>query len=306
MVKILSLGSLNVDRVYNVEEFVNAGETISAQKFELFLGGKGFNQSIALARAGVEVYHAGAVGTDGADLIRLLERESVHVDYLQQLEIPSGHAIIQVNHKGLNSIIVYAGANGAIGEKYISQTLSWFGHEDILLLQNEISNVGYAMQKAHEKGIRVVFNPSPITRELYDYPLNFVDCFILNELEGKALTGKTDYEDILASMRSQYPQASLVLTVGRDGVIYRDSRQCIRHGIYNVPVVDTTAAGDTFCGYFLAGMSQGEPLEQVLENASIASSLAVSRKGASASIPYKKEVTAFQKMWDEKRQASVR
>lgn len=306
MVKILSLGSLNVDRVYNVEEFVNAGETISAQKFELFLGGKGFNQSIALARAGVEVYHAGAVGADGMDLIRLLEKESVHVDYLQQLEIPSGHAIIQVNRKGLNSIIVYAGANGAIGQDYIGQTLARFEQGDILLLQNEISNVGYAMQKAHEMGIRVVFNPSPVTRGLYEYPLDLVDCFILNELEGKALTGKTDYEEILAAMLSQYPRATLVLTVGRDGVIYRDSRQCARHGIYNVPVVDTTAAGDTFCGYFLAGMARGEPLEQILENASIASSLAVSRKGASASIPYKKEVTAFQKMWEEKRQASCR
>jgi len=304
-VKILSLGSLNVDRVYNVEEFVSAGETISAQKFEIFLGGKGFNQSIAIARAGIPVYHAGAVGEDGADLIALLERENVHVDYLQRLDFPSGHAIIQVDRKGQNSIIVYAGANGAIEQAYIEQTLARFDQGDLLLLQNEISNVGYAIQRAHEKGIRVVFNPSPVTQELLDYPLHLVDCFILNELEGKALTGKTDYEEILSSLHSQYPGATLVLTVGRDGAIYRDSRQSIHHGIYNVPVVDTTAAGDTFCGYFVAGLFQGEPLEKILENASIASSIAVSRKGASASIPTMKEVTAFQKMWEEKRRASV-
>lgn len=306
MVKILSLGSLNVDRVYNVEEFVNAGETISAQGFEVFLGGKGFNQSIAMARAGTPVYHAGAVGPDGADLLRVLEQEKVHVDYLQQIEIPSGHAIIQVNRKGQNSIIVYAGANGAIEQSYIERTLERFEQGDLLVLQNEISNVGYAIQKAHEKGLRVAFNPSPVTRDMFEYPLELVDYLILNELEGKALTGKTDYEEILVSLRSQYPRAMLVLTVGKDGVIYRDSHQSIRHGIYNVPVVDTTAAGDTFCGYFLAGLSQGEPLKQILENASIASSIAVSRKGASASIPTKKEVTAFQKIWEEKRRASVR
>ncbi len=304
--KILSLGSLNVDRVYNVEEFVSAGETISAKKFEIFLGGKGFNQSIAIARAGIPVYHAGAVGADGADLIGLLKREKVHVDYMQQLDFPSGHAIIQLNHKGQNSIIVYAGANGAIERAYIEQTLARFGQGDLLLLQNEISNVGYAIQRAHERGIRVVFNPSPVTQDLFDYPLHLVDCFILNELEGKALTGKTDYEEILTSLHSKYPRATLVLTVGRDGVIYRDSRQSIRHGIYNVPVVDTTAAGDTFCGYFVAGLFQGDSLEKILENASIASSIAVSRKGASASIPTKKEVTAFRKMWEEKRRASVR
>lgn len=299
--KILNLGSLNVDRVYNVEEFVNAGETISAQRFGIFLGGKGFNQSIAIARAGSQVYHAGAVGPDGIDLVRLLEQEKVHLDYLQQMELSSGHAVIQVNRKGQNSIIVYAGANGAIEQAYVEQTLAQFEAGDLLLLQNEISNVGYAIQKAHDKGIRVVLNPSPVTRELFEYPLDLVDYFILNELEGKALTGKTDYEEILASLYSQYPRATVVLTVGRDGVIYQDSRQSIRHGIYNVPVVDTTAAGDTFCGYFLAGLSQGDPLEQILENASIASSLAVSRKGASASIPTLKEVIAFRKMGDEKR-----
>lgn len=297
--KILNLGSLNIDRVYNVHKFVAAGETISAEKFGIFLGGKGFNQSIAIARAGGEVYHAGAVGTDGEGLISLLEEEKVHLDYLRQVKGPSGHAVIQVDDTGQNSIIVYAGANGAVDQAYIDEVLGHFDQGDLLLLQNEVSNVGYAILKAHEKGMKVAFNPSPITPDLFKYPLGLVDFFILNELEGKALTGEKEYEAILDAMSAAYPNSVSVLTVGEDGVIYRDHRRQLECGIYKVSVMDTTAAGDTFCGYFLAGLSQGRSIEEILKNASMASAIAVSRKGASPSIPTFKEVNDFLGEWSK-------
>ena len=293
--KILNFGSLNIDRVYSVDHFVAAGETLPANKMETFSGGKGLNQSVALARAGACVYHAGAIGPDGEDLRELLRDAGVHTDYLQQLDLPNGHAIIQVTPSGQNCIIVCAGANGALSEEYIDGVLEHFGAGDLLLVQNETSNVAYAMTAAKKHGMKIAFNASPITPALLSYPLDLVDWYLINEVEGKALAacGEADNETILAALERRFPQAGIVLTVGRDGVLYSGGGQRAAHGIYKVPVVDTTAAGDTFCGFFLAALASGRTPAQALRTASLASSLAVSRRGAAPSIPTLAEAERF-------------
>ena len=144
--------------------------------------------------------------------------------------------------------------------------------------------------------MKIVFNPSPVTRELCEsYPLELVDYFILNEIEGATLAGggETD-EEILQGLKKRFPRAAVVLTVGKRGVLYYDGENRFAHGIYDVPVVDTTAAGDTFCGYFVASVAQGVTADEALRRASIASSIAVSRPGAAPSIPTREEVLAFQ------------
>ncbi len=297
--KIVNIGSLNIDKVYNVEHFVTAGETILSNTMETFLGGKGFNQSLALARAGAEVFHAGAIGEDGTELKTTLEASGAKTKYLQTLDTVSGHAVIQLTPKGQNCIIVYGGANSALTEEFIDDTLAKFSPDDILLVQNETSCVGYAIAKAKENGLKVAFNPSPITKELLDYPLHLVDYFLLNEVEGQILSQNSsdDHQQILSALCTRFPNAAIVLTVGKGGVLYKDAHISASHGIYNVPVVDTTGAGDTFCGYFLACITRGLPPAQALEYASLASSLAVSRKGAGNSIPTWNDVEAFrQKM----------
>lgn len=296
--RILNLGSINIDKVYSVEHFVRAGETISSDSMEQFTGGKGLNQSIALARAGAEVYHAGAVGTDGAFLIEFLTREGIHTDFLQIVEGETGHAIIQLDPMGQNCIIIAAGANGQVTKEYIDHVLEHFSVGDLLLLQNEISNVGYAMTQAKKRGMQIAFNASPIDDRVMTYPLELVDYFLINEVEGSVLAGmekKTnrDHKQILSQVASRFPNAALVLTVGEDGVLYKDRVCSASHGIYRVKTVDTTSAGDTFCGYFLACMTKGMPVDKRLEMASKASALAVSRKGASNSIPVWEEVMAF-------------
>jgi len=292
--RIINLGSLNIDKVYTVPHFVTGGETILCEAFETFCGGKGLNQSVALARAGGEVYHIGAIGTDGEALRNVLQQAGAHTEHLQVLPDVSGHAIIQVDGGGQNCIIVFGGANAKVTTRYIDDTLSGFAAGDLLLMQNETSNVAYAIEKAHSLGIKVALNPSPITEELLNYPLHLADYLILNEVEGSAVANidSESFADVLDALHKKFPDTAIILTVGKAGAYYQDKQQRLHHGIYNVPVVDTTAAGDTFCGYFLASVAGGFSPAEALHNASCASSLAVGKKGAANSIPTWDEVVS--------------
>lgn len=296
--RILNIGSLNIDKVYSVPHFVRPGETLTAPKLETFAGGKGLNQSVALARAGAEVYAAGAIGPDGQFLSDLLRESGANVDKLLTLEnVPTGHAIIQVVPQGQNCIIISPGANGELTEEAIDQAFTGFGVGDMLLLQNEVSNVAYAMKCAKAKGMYVAFNASPIDDKLFTYPLDLVDCFIVNEIEGKAIAGTetTDNHAILSALLEKYPFAAVVLTLGGDGVLYGKAEGRTSHRAYKVPVVDTTAAGDTFCGFFLASIAKGLTPDKALHMASMASALAIQTKGAAPSIPTWEQVETFAK-----------
>lgn len=290
---ILNLGSLNYDKVYRVDHFVKGKETILARGYEVFLGGKGLNQSVALARAGAQVYHAGAVGSDGDALLEQLKQAGVDIGCLARLDTVSGHAVIQLC-MGQNCIIVYGGANQEITEAYIDRVLERFGPGDLLLTQNETACVAHAMRRAKARGMHVAFNASPITEELFTYPLELVDYFLVNEIEGMALahTETSDFDKILSLLAEQY-QAAIILTVGAAGAYYRRGSEQYYAGIYDVPVVDTTAAGDTFCGFFLAALARGAAPQEALKIASGASSLAVGKAGAANSIPTWLQVQKF-------------
>lgn len=288
--KILNFGSLNIDYVYSVNHFVQAGETLASERLETFPGGKGLNQSVALAKAGADVYHAGMIGKEGQFLKDTLAGHGVKTEFVGVCDITSGHAIIQVDKAGNNSILLYGGANKMISKEFADEVLNSFSEGDMILLQNEISYVGYIMEQAYTKGIKVIFNPSPIDAEITKLPLDKVSCFLLNEIEGACLTGSKDKEDMAEKLLEKFPHASIILTLGGDGVIYQDSEKRCEQSVYSVEAVDTTAAGDTFTGYYLASITSGLTPEESLDRASKAAAIAVSRKGASASIPTSKEV----------------
>jgi len=288
--KILNYGSMNIDNVYSVDHAVLAGETILAGEKKVFCGGKGLNQSIALSRAGAEVYMAGIVGEDGGMLLDALEKNHVDTSLIRHVEGPSGHTVIQVDKNGQNSIIVYCGANMRPVERDVDSMLEPFGAGDALILQNELYNSPLMMKKAAEKGLCVIFNPSPINEQLKDYPLDCVSWFVLNEIEGNALTGETDPEKILDAFRTQYPDASVVLTLGEKGAYCMQGDRRIFQPAFKVKAVDTTAAGDTFTGYFVAGLAEGRSMEERMERAARASSIAVGRMGAADSIPLAEEL----------------
>ena len=288
--KIVNIGSLNIDRVYAVSHFVKAGETLASESLEFFAGGKGLNQSVALAAAGAPVCHAGMVGEDGAMLTRFLSSRGVNTKWIRTVEGSSGHAVIQVERGGQNCILLYGGANRMLTGSYVEEVLEDTDPGDIVLIQNETSCLESILKAAERRKLRVALNPSPIDENLPDLPLGAVSWFILNEIEGRALSGETRPEKILDVMRRRYPHSSIVLTLGKKGVVCDGLTGRCHHGIYRVPVVDTTAAGDTFTGYFLACAMRDVPPEECLRIASVASSLAVSRSGAAPSIPTMREV----------------
>lgn len=290
--KILCLGALNIDHVYKVDHFVRAGETISSANLNHFCGGKGLNQSIALARSGSEVYHAGKIGMDGGMLVAKLRECGVNTNLVRiERDIPTGHAVIQVAPNGQNCIISFGGANQTIDDEYIDEILTHFGAGDVLMLQNEINNNLYAIKKAHKIGMKVAMNPSPISNDLIKSgEMALIDWFILNEVEGLEITGNEDPQGITRTLKKKYPNCAVMLTLGKNGCVYYDGKIEATHGIYRVNVVNTTAAGDTFAGFFLSLASIGTPIEETLTLASKASSLAVSRAGAADSIPSLDEV----------------
>lgn len=289
---IINFGSLNIDYVYSVEHIVREGETIETNGRALFPGGKGLNQSVALSRAGTAVYHAGCVGDDGAYLTDYLGDNGVDISCVSRASCATGHAIIQVDKSGQNSIFLFGGSNQAVTEAQIDSTLSKFHPGDILLLQNEISNVGYLIRKGSELGLTIAFNPAPFTQEVMSYPLEKVDYLFLNEIEAAAVIENHHgtVEQSTTELERRYPGVTIVITMGKDGAVLLHHGERVYQKAFQVEAVDTTGAGDTFVGYFLSCVTKGYNSEDRLLFATAASALAVSRHGAAPSIPYFEEV----------------
>lgn len=288
--KILNFGSLNIDYTYSLEHIVQPGETITSRSLEVFPGGKGLNQSIALARAGANVYHAGLIGSDGEFLRDICRESGVKTEYIRETETQTGNAIIQVSEEGQNCIILYPGANREQTEAYIDEVLKGFSAGDILLLQNEINLLHYLISEGTKKGMKIALNPSPFDEKITTCDLSKVSLFLINEVEGEQITGEKDPEQILQKMELLYPGAETVLTLGDKGAVYANGTERIRQEPVRVKSVDTTAAGDTFTGYYLAAVMEGKPNAQAMKEAACAAALAVSKKGASSSVPWRRDV----------------
>lgn len=288
--KVLNIGSLNLDYVYNLDHIVQPGETESAETRNVFLGGKGINQSMALAKAGAEIYHGGLIGEDGQPFLDACQEYGVHADYIRRIDAPTGHAIIQVDQNAQNCILLYGGANQMLTEAFVDEVLSHFEKGDVLLLQNEVNLLPYIVDRAYEKGMQIALNPSPFNEKLRAVDMNKISIFLLNEVEGGQITGLSEADEVLDKMREMFPHAKIVLTLGKDGAKYAEGDEVYYQPIFKVEAVDTTAAGDTFTGYFLAGLIEGMSIPEILKMSAKASSIAVTRKGAVPSIPYREEV----------------
>lgn len=232
-----------------------------------------------------------------------------HTELISRLPGRNGHAIIQKQPNGQNCILLYGGSNQQNTRGQIDEVMSHFEKGDYLILQNEINEISYIMERAHEKGMIIVLNPSPMDEKIRTYPLEYVDYFLLNEIEAKDLTGfdqnlaDTDqhrvqemdevssaWDALLEEVCSHFPNSKVVLTLGEYGSIYKDEKQKIHQPIMKVPVVDTTAAGDTFTGFFIGSIARGLSPENAMKIAAKASAIAVSRQGAAPSIPELGEV----------------
>ena len=298
--KILCFGSLNIDYIYEVNAFVKAEETISSKSFSKKCGGKGLNQAAALAKAGSQTFLAGSVAASGKFLTDYCKKFNVDTSFvIENPSVETGHAIIQVDTHGQNCILLYSGANRTITTEHIDRVFNNFTAGDYVLLQNEINNIAYIMKKAKEKNIKIVFNPSPLDETVYEYPLDLVDIFIMNRVEGMALSGCKeeyggDYKRLAQAIAKKFPHSRIVLTLGKAGALYLDDKTLCFQGIYDAPVVDSTGAGDTFTGYFISQLAGGQSIQKAMEIASKAAALAVTKRGATESIPCMEEVLSHQ------------
>ena len=288
--KILNIGSANVDYVYSLDHIAVVGETESAQELNVFPGGKGLNQSIAIKRAGKDVYHAGCIGEGGELLLDILQENGVDLTFVKRVDERNGHAIIQVSKDGDNTIFLYRGSNGVFTTEQIENTLSEFSNGDILVLQNEINNLDYIVKKAHQAEMTIVLNPSPFNEKINEIDLNMISYLVLNEIEAKEITKSSSAQEALAYFAEKYPCLKVMLTLGSKGCVYQDKEQKVFCPTFKVVPVDTTGAGDTFTGYFIVGIANGEKIEKILKVASCAAAISITREGAAPSIPCIAEV----------------
>ena len=277
--RILNVGSLNLDHFYKVPQPAHLGAVVFGTHLGEKAGGRGLHQSIALARAGCDVFHAGIVGNDGGRLLMMLDENCIDTRFVRVLSgAKTGHAILQIDQDGEHCALVCHGANHCVDHSFVDEVLSSFDSEDVLLLQNEMNCIDYLLEKGHERGMQIVFNPAPFTDDLLQLPLEYVDTMILNYSEGSCLTGETEPDDIMHALRERCPQAVIALTLGADGAILSDGTQVFSQESYDVPVRSTTAAGDVFLGFFVACYKDKRMApDQALKLATKAAALTISR-----------------------------
>ena len=276
MARVVVVGSLNVDHTVRVERFPAPGETVTASDYTFGLGGKGFNQAVTAARMGVEVVMVGCVGadTDGDLLFQALHDERIDASFVRRSELPTGRAHLAVDATGQNSIVVVPGANAAAS--FPSAALEG---ADVLLAQLEcpLETVTAALAAARVANLVTILNPAPAL-PLTEALLKLVDYLLPNERESEGL-GPVEYRGTAIVTGGE--RGALLLVPGQEGR---------RVPTFSVPVVDTTGAGDAFCGCFAAALAERRPLHDALRRASAAGACAVTRSGAYASLPTRDEV----------------
>lgn len=296
MPKVVCYGSLVRDITYHVPHFVRPGETLPAENRAVFYGGKGFNQAIALKRAGLaDVYQAGSYGPDGLDFLEYLRKEKVETELISPVDIPQGHAIIQITPDGQNAILHFGGSNRRVPDKLVSDLKNFLSEGDWFIAQNEVNLLPEIMNELAEKGVIIAFNPPPCDDSIKALPLEKTSYLIVNEIEGATISGcpATEPEKILMTMRERYPETTVILTLGVDGSYYYDGEEILRQEAYKVKAIDSVGAGDTFSGYFFASVINGLAPKDALNLASKAAAISVTRPGAAPSIPDLKEVLAY-------------
>jgi len=288
---VYNLGSINADHIYTVSHLPKPGETLSADGFKTGLGGKGANQSVAVARAGSDVVHIGAIGADGRWAKDRISEYGVDTRFINTVDVPTGHAIINVDRTGENAIVIFSGANLKQDIHQIKEALRSAKAGDILLLQNETSHQVEAAKIAADKAMIVIYSAAPFSVDAVKNMLCYTTIIVMNQVESEQL--RAGLETDLAKS----PVKDILVTKGADGVDWISMQTGKTQHVPSISVsaVDTTAAGDTFAGYFAAGLDQGMDVKVAMQLGSAAAGLKVTRKGTADAIPMRVEVNEFSK-----------
>jgi ribokinase len=298
MGNVCVVGSLNTDLVAFADRHPLIGETVTGSAFEVFAGGKGLNQAVAAARAGAAVSFIGAVGHDsfGDDLLAVLSDADIDLAFVARSERGTGVAHIVVNADGDNSIVVVPNANGTVTPAQVRASSHLIEAADVLLLQFELpmDAVEEAARIAKAAGTTVVLNPAPATK-VPEALLGTVDVIIPNETEAATLAGVEGSAKVLAEVLfERYQLGATLITLGDDGVLVATQDAMALIPAFSVEeVVDTTGAGDCFCGNLAAALSEDKSLDEAATWATAAAGLSVQEQGAAPSMPMRSATEAL-------------
>jgi len=284
---IFNLGSINIDLIYRVSHFPAPGETLTTRDHERMLGGKGANQSIALARAGGDVRHLGATNAEDEWLRAEMRDAGVDIGGVQDSSLATGHAVVSVSDDGENQILLYPGANHDIDLQAAIAQLDTAGEGDWALLQNETNGADEFVEAARARGMKLAYSAAPFDAEVTARLLPHTDLLVVNEGEAAALGGALGKPVESAGI------PHLVITLGSAGATYHGVSGTLVQPAFSVDVVDTTGAGDCYLGYLLAGMAAGDDIADAMATAAAAAALHVSRPGTGAAIPTRSEADRF-------------
>ena len=292
--KILVIGSSNTDMTIKSQTIPHPGETVIGGEFKMGAGGKGANQAVAAKRLGGDVTFMCKVGNDifGDNAVESYKREGMDVSHVLRSDKPSGVALILVDADAENCISVAAGANGDLTPDDIESNADLIRNSNILLLQNEIpvESVVLAAKIAHEAGAYVIMNPAPAC-EFPEEIFRYIDLMTPNQTESEFYTGvhvsdESSAQAAADALRSK-GVGDIIMTMGSKGSMGFTSEGTFFTPSRKVQAVDTTAAGDTFCGALAVALSEGKTLKEAAEFATAASALTVQKMGAQESIPYR-------------------
>jgi len=296
--KVVVIGSTNIDMVMNLKSLPKHGETIGNGKFQIHYGGKGANQAVGAARAGAEVTFVSCLGKDdfAESLVNNFEKDGIKTEHITVLEHAStGTALIMVDEQAENCIGVAPEANGKLVPKHINQAKAAIQSSDYVLLQLEVpkETVEYAIHFTARMNKKVILNPAPavkLSEDIYKQ-LNII---VLNESEAQFLANTSlNNEKKIASYFLRKGVKNVILTLGAKGAFIANAEIAKRIPAFKVKAVDTTAAGDVFCGALAAALTAKSTLEEAATFASAASAIAVTRVGAQPSAPSKKDILDF-------------
>lgn len=283
---VFNLGSINADLFYRVPHLIAPGETLASAEHSRGLGGKGANMSVAIARAAARVVHIGAVGADGRWAVDRLLEYGVDTRHIKTVPEPTGHAVIMVDDNGENAILIYPGANRAVSETHIQDTLQEATEADTFLFQNETSGQLEGATQASAKGMRVVYAAAPFDADAVQAVLPLLDMLVMNAVEADQLCTAMD------TALTDLPVRDIIVTLGAEGCRWLNTDLGTDRSFPAIKVkpVDTTGAGDTFTGYLIAGLDRGLPMEQAISLGQQAGAIMVTRHGTADVIPDLKDI----------------
>lgn len=298
---LVVLGSINADHILNLETFPTPGETVTGNQYQVAFGGKGANQAVAAGRSGANIAFIACTGDDdtGERVRKQLSSDNIDVAPVSVVEGEStGVALIFVNAEGENVIGIHAGANAALTTERVEAQRAIISGADALLMQLEspVESVLAAAKIAHENHTTVVLNPAP-ARVLSDELLALVDIITPNETEAEKLTGiRVENDDDAARAAGALHDkgiGTVIITLGSRGVWVSANGEGRRVPGFKVKAIDTIAAGDTFNGALVTALLEGRAMDEAIRFAHAAAAIAVTRKGAQPSVPWRKEIDEF-------------